>query len=232
MGTELREDYLNLSAKAAFYSAANAVTIVNKDRQSLDWWACGAPEDAAISGGGVWTRNRAIAAFATFVEASPGAPAEALYRWAGARGFHQEDPAGWEMLATEWRLAFGAFVATLPVFDALLAAEVERQAAAVRAEGPAPLAAALTEVPIEDTILRGAPDPLETSRNMVAVLVEPAHDPDRPDPDPSVAEIDAKIDAVEVDPLPVDGPAPDPNAAVDAGDDGATTAGPEAAPVA
>lgn len=173
MTMELGEDFRNLAAKAAFYAAANAVAIVNSDRQSLDWWACGAPDHAADADGDALTRNQAVAAFAGFVEASPGAPAEALFRWAGARGFHKVDPTSWETLETEWHLAFGAFVVTLPVFDLLLGTEFARLEAEAREAGPAPLAAALTEVPVEDTILRTAPDPLATNPNMVLSVVEP-----------------------------------------------------------
>ncbi len=134
-----------LAAKAAFYSAANAVAIIDGQRQSLDWWACGAPDAAMFSADGEpWTQAHAVATYAGFVRENPGVPPEALFRFAGARGFHGLDPASWEAIDGEWRLAFGAFVVLLPVFDLLLGAEAARAAAARAIDpGPAPVPRAL-----------------------------------------------------------------------------------------
>ncbi len=180
MPWELGEDYKNYTAKAAFYSACNAATLIDGDRQSLDWWCAGRPD------GIDWSRNQAIAVFSDFVEASPGAPAEALWRHAAARGFHPLPADGWEALELPWRLGYEAFVATLPVLDRVVGEAYQRQVAAARAAMPSRPAA--SDVPIEDTILAPLPDPLATNPNMVLVAVPQAGavvDP-LPDADPTI----------------------------------------------
>lgn len=135
----------------AYYAAANAVAITDEKDGGLYWAALGAngenPHDLIVS-------------LTRFVRYNPTAAAEALYRYAGGQGIHAGDPDGFEALSLKHRLAYGVFVAAVPVIDGLVAAERGRLAAAVRAS-TGPVYAAALSAPIEDTILAPSISPLD-----------------------------------------------------------------------
>ncbi len=141
MPHDLVTSWPDMAAKAAFYCACNAVTILDEKLQSLDWPACGDDGDRADPDGEPWTRTRVQTALATFAAMNPGAPAEALYRFAGARGIHGADHGGWDDLERPWRLAYQVFMASLPLVETVLRDEAALEA---RARAPAPAASAET----------------------------------------------------------------------------------------
>ena len=61
-----------------------------------------------------------IEAFAEFVRGNPGAPAEALYRFASGQNVHAGDPAGFATLDPAWRVAYETFARELCLLDRIV----------------------------------------------------------------------------------------------------------------
>ena len=72
-------------------------------------------EDVEIS-----SARMTIDAFAEFVRGNPGAPAEALYRFASGQNVHAGDPAGFATLDPAWRVAYETFARTLCLLDRIV----------------------------------------------------------------------------------------------------------------
>jgi hypothetical protein len=195
---DLKKDGPAAAVNAAWHGAANFVAIlIGPDADSLSWVGCGASLNAE-------NRDRARDALAAFVRAGATAPAEALYRFASAWGFHACDVDGFAALDLPYRIAFAAFRDAVIGADRLIAEEIGRLAALEQAAaGPIP-AAALSEKP-EDTILGLVPDPLEKKGgDFPIVYVDPpagfrAPPPEPEEEAPAAAEADAEAEKAAED---------------------------------
>lgn len=164
----------DMAARAAYLAAAAAAGVLDDSldaEKAAEWpWLSG---PTGIDGdGNDLTRAGVQSLLFRFVIDNPTAPAEALFRFAAAREIHDLWGDAWGTIPQHWRVAYEVFGLMAPQLHMRFGelAELDRLDDMIAATQGPPLASALTDVPVEDTILAPHPDPLATNPNMALVM--------------------------------------------------------------
>lgn len=171
MAEHLTINWPDMAARAAYMAAAAAAGVLDDPEYANGWPWFGGPMGTDAEGE-VLTQSRVQTMLFGFVLANPAAPAEALFRFAAARGLHHLEADAWPDLERHFRVAYEVFAHLAPILHKRFGelAAIEWAEEHYPSSDSPPLASALTDVPIEDTILAPHPDPLATNPNMVLVI--------------------------------------------------------------